>query len=197
MIYYFYKIVCDDLPEYVYVGSTMSYTNRKYEHKRSCSNENRKNYNCKIYQTIRANGGWNNWRMVCIHQQEVDNKRHAEQIEENYRVQLNGNMNDRRAFRTPEQYKEQRKEWDEQNKEQKKEWRKNNKESISEYKKEWYEQNKVRVLEQKKEYRETNKESIAEKSKEKIKCECGCEVRRDSLTRHKRSTKHIKLMQNI
>jgi hypothetical protein len=98
MIYYFYKIVCDDLPNFVYVGSTKAFANRKYRHKRNCNNENDKNYNYKIYQTIRANGGWDNWRMVCIHQQEVDNKRHAEKIEEDYRVELNGNMNTRVHF---------------------------------------------------------------------------------------------------
>jgi hypothetical protein len=109
MIYYFYKIVCDDLPNFVYVGSTMSFANRKYEHKRACNNENRKGYNYKIYRTIRENGGWDNWRMVCIHQQEVDNKRHAEKIEEDYRVELNGNMNTNRAFTNEEVAKELKK----------------------------------------------------------------------------------------
>jgi hypothetical protein len=156
MIYYFYKIVCDDLPNFVYVGSTMSFANRKYEHKRTCNNENRKNHNCKIYTTIRDNGGWDNFRMVCIHQQEVDNKRRAEQIEEDYRVELNGNMNDRRAFRTEEQRKEDQKE-----------------------------------------YRGNNKDYFNEYYKEKITCECGCEIRRNHIARHKRTDKHIKLIQNI
>jgi hypothetical protein len=156
MIYYFYKIVCDNLPNFVYVGSTKAFANRKYRHKGNCNNENGKNYNLKIYQTIRDNGGWDNFRMVCIHQQEVNNKRHAEKIEEDYRVELNGNMNTRRAFLSPEQ----RKEYD---KEHSKEYRKNNRDFIS----------------------------------EKIKCECGCEIRRGDLPRHKRSKKHIKLMQNI
>ena len=63
--------------------------------------------------------------------------------------------------------------------------------------KEYYETNKNHILEYYKEYREQNKESIAEKKKEKITCDCGCEIRRDSLPRHKLSQKHIKLMQNI
>jgi hypothetical protein len=178
MIYYFYKIVCDDLPNFVYVGSTKAFANRKYEHKRSCNNEKRSNYNFKIYQTIRENGGWDNWRMVCVHQQEVANKRQAEQIEEQYRVELNGNMNAYRAFLSPEQRKECRKEWYENN---------------PDYNKEYYETNKGYY----KEYRETNKEKISEYKKEKIKCECGCEITRDSLAKHKRTKKHIKLMQNI
>ena len=190
MIYYFYKIVCDDLPNFVYVGSTMSYANRKYEHKRNCNHENGKKYNCKIYRTIRENGGWDNFRMVCIHQEDVDNKRHAEQIEENFRVELNGNLNTNRAFLSPEQRKEYKKEWD-------KKYYFHNKDRFNEYNKEYYIDNKNHILEHQKEYREQNKESIAEKKKEKITCDCGCEIRRDSLPRHKLSQKHIKLMQNI
>jgi hypothetical protein len=160
MIYYFYKIVCDDLPNFVYVGSTKAFANRKYQHKGNCDNENGKKYNLKIYQTIRANGGWDNWRMVCIHQEDVDNKRHAEKIEEDYRLELNGNMNTIRAFRTEEQRKE--------------------------YHKEYH-----------KEYREDNKGSIYAHQSEKIKCECGREIRRGDLSRHKRTEKHIKLMEDI
>ncbi len=180
MIYYFYKIVCDDLPNFVYVGSTMSYTNRKYEHKRTCNNENRKGYNYKIYQTIRENGGWDNWRMVCIHQQEVDNKRHAEKIEEDYRIELNGNMNTHRAFITPEQEKEYKKEYY-------KEWCANN----ADYNKQYYENNKDYFSEKNKEWYETNKESIHAHRKEKITCECGCEICRGYLAAHKRTDKHI------
>ena len=164
MIYYFYKIVSDDLPNFVYVGSTKAFANRKYNHKLAYTNENDKRYNYKIYQTIRANGGWDNWRMVCIHQQEVDNKRHAEKIEEQYRVELNGNMNTRRAFLSPEQKKE----------------------DYKEYNKEYYEQNKDYYKDYYKEYHN-----------EKITCECGCEIRRGDLAKHKRTKKHIKLMQNI
>ena len=190
MIYYFYKIVCDDLPNFVYVGSTMSYANRKYEHKHACNNENRKGYNLKIYQTIRANGGWDNFRMVCIHQQEVDNKRHAEKIEEDYRVELNGNMNMRRAFRSEEQKKEDKKE-------DNKEWRKNNKESISEHKKEYYQANKDKINEKNKEYNEQNKAKINERKCEVIICECGFTYTHNHKARHMKSQRHIKLMQNI
>jgi hypothetical protein len=203
MIYYFYKIVCDDLPEHVYVGSTMAFANRKYKHKGNCNNENRKDYNLKIYQTIRDNGGWDNWRMVCIHQEDVDNKRQTEQIEEDYRVELNGNMNMRRAFRSEEQKKEYNKEYvkkyrennKEYYKEYLKEWREQNKESIIEKKKEYYETNKEQLDEKNKEYYEDNKKHILEYRKEKITCECGCFIRKDGLKDHRKTNKHIKLME--
>jgi len=216
MIYYFYKIVCDDLPEHVYIGSTMAYANRKYQHKSDCYNENRKTYNLKIYQTIRANGGWDNWRMVCIHQEDVVNKREAEKIEESYRLELNGNMNERRSFRSPEQKKEQKKEWYKNNPEYNKQYIQDNKDSIAEKKKEYREQNKNHIAEQKKEYAEKNKEKISqqkkeyreqnkvkiseqkkeyyENNKEIITCECGCFIRKDGLKDHHKTNKHIKLM---
>lgn len=45
-------------------------------------------------------------------------------------------------------------------------------------------------------YYEKNKEKYKEQRKEKILCECGCVVRRDSIARHKKTDKHEKLMQN-
>ena len=182
MIYYFYKIVCDDLPDYVYVGSTMAFTNRKYNHKSICNNENCKDYNLKIYQTIRANGGWDNFKMICIHQQEVENRRMAEKIEEDFRLELKANMNAKRAFLSEEDKKEHKKEYC-------KEWRENNSEHIKQY----LEDNKEHY----KEYYENNKEHIRQYTSEKITCECGCKIIRHHIARHKRTPKHIKLMENI
>lgn len=57
-----YKIVCNDLSiTDLYVGSTTDFTMRKYRHKFNCKAHVRKLYNC-----IRANGGWNNWSMIEI-----------------------------------------------------------------------------------------------------------------------------------
>ena len=66
MPYCIYKICCDDVPDYVYVGSTKAFRERKRHHKYSCTNVNGKSYHSKIYTTIRDNGGWDNWRMVII-----------------------------------------------------------------------------------------------------------------------------------
>ena len=124
-MYYFYKIVCEDLPNYAYIGSTRSLRHRKSQHKTNCNNENRKMYNCKLYKTIRENGGWDNWRMVCIQQGEYENKRSAEIKEEELRLELNGNMNSQRCYITEEQKKEQ----------------------LKECKKEYYSENREKILE--------------------------------------------------
>ena len=95
-----------------------------------------------------------------------------------------------------------------------KEWREDNKEKLTEYNKEYYENNKQSILEYHKkynennkekltEYRENNKEKIAEYNKkyyknktiEKVTCECGCIIRKDGLKDHKKTSKHIKLME--
>ena len=62
-----YKIVCNDLNvKDLYVGHTTDFKRRKSQHKSICINEKSNRYNLKIYQTIRQNGGWNDWKMIEI-----------------------------------------------------------------------------------------------------------------------------------
>ena len=62
-----YKIVCNDLEiKETYVGHTTNMVKRRYSHKSSCNNEKCIHHNYKIYQTIRANGGWDNWSVIQI-----------------------------------------------------------------------------------------------------------------------------------
>jgi len=109
--YIFYKIFKEDLDE-VYVGCTSNFHSRKRDHKHGCNNENSKSYNLKIYKTIRENGGWDEFKMIQIGTRENITKREAEQIEEEYRLELKSTMNGQRAFRTEEQKKEYYKEYD-------------------------------------------------------------------------------------
>ena len=54
MEYIFYKISCSDesITEF-YIGSTINFTRRKFQHKSSCHNINNRAYNYKIYTIIR------------------------------------------------------------------------------------------------------------------------------------------------
>tara|TARA_R100000951_G_scaffold93570_1_gene82135 strand:+ start:34 stop:543 length:510 start_codon:yes stop_codon:yes gene_type:complete len=71
-------------------------------------------------------------------------------------------------------------------------------------KKEYREDNKEKVAERKKKYYENNKEKVAERKKkwynlfgkEKITCECGCVVIKNSLAIHKKSNKHLELIKD-
>jgi len=186
--YIFYKIVCisDDI-DLCYIGSTANWKERQRTHKLACNNENISAYNTKIYQAIRANGGWENFKMVQLGTREQLTKREAEQVEEEYRQELKANMNTKRCYITEEQKQEYKKEYYE-----------TNKEIVNEVKKDYYETNKEWFLEQAKEYRETNREIINEKASEKVKCEC-CNLlmRKNNLSRHKKTEKYLNNMNNI
>ena len=187
--YIFYKIVCEDCPDYIYIGSTKSFRSRKYQHKSNCININQKSYNLKLYEKIRENGGWNNWNMIIIDEEDDLTFTQARIKEEELRLKYNGNLNLYKAYTTEEEAKERnkkimknyyennkekltqyKKEYIEKNKEQVKEYKKkyneNNKEKYREYKKLYYQKNKEEITEYKKEYYENNKEALAEKKKE-------------------------------
>jgi len=144
--YIFYKIVCEDCPDYIYIGSTKSFRSRKYQHKINCNNEK---INLKIYQKIRDNGGWDNWNMIIIDEADNLTFTQARIIEEELRLKFNGNLNSNKAY-IPNRI------------EQRKTYRENNKEKIAEYRKQYKENNKEKIKENKKKYRENNKEKIAE-----------------------------------
>ena len=63
--------------------------------------------------------------------------------------------------------------------------------------KEYYENNKQDLNKQNKEYNKKNKEHITEQKKQKITCECGCIFRKDGLLQHQKTSKHIKLMEEL
>jgi hypothetical protein len=155
-----YKIVCNDLNiTDVYVGSTTDFTRRKNEHKRCCTNEKTKSYNLKVYQTIRGNGGWNNFTMVEIEKYSCIDSNEAHARERYYLELLNAKLNIQIPTRTHKEYCETNKN---QLTEYNKEYRKVNKEQIAEQKKEYRKANKEQIVEYKKQYRETNKEKITD-----------------------------------
>ena len=81
-----YKICCkDNSIKDVYIGHTTNFTQRKYLHKTNCINS--KN-NLKIYTTIRANGGWNNWDMIELAKYNCKNQTEA-RIKEQLHFEVN------------------------------------------------------------------------------------------------------------
>ncbi len=158
MSYCIYKICCDDLPDYVYVGSTKAFRERKRKHKSDCTNVNGNHYNYKIYTTIRENGGWDNWRMVIIEECGDITLTQARIKEEEWREKLKANMNSMPCYKTEEQKKEKADV-------RKKEYYEENKDKIKEYKNEWYEENKEKIRERERVYREENKEKIRERER--------------------------------
>ena len=89
--------------------------------------------------------------------------------------------------------------------EQRKVYYDTNKEKINQQQREAYARNKEKHHEREKEYRETHKEQINEKNRryqqshkeeikakksEKVTCECGAVIARNSITEHKKSNRH-------
>ena len=129
-----YKIVCknEDVKD-VYVGSTTRFNERRREHKKHCINKIYKEYNYKVYQMIRENGGWDNWDMIEIIKQPCKDGDESHALERHYYELLNCNMNTLVPGRT--------------HKESSKEYRQQNKDKIKQYKHEYYQKKKERKAE--------------------------------------------------
>ena len=181
-----YKIEHVDDESLVYVGHTTSFNMRKTEHKNSCYNEKGKQYNLKVYQMIRDNGGWENFIMIEVEKYPCNDKREAERRENEVMKELKANMNTINSFRTEEEITEYKKE-------NGKAYRQSNKSKIQEKNKKYYESNKPKIQEQMKDYREANKDKI----NGKVTCECGCEVVKRCLKRHQVTKKHLNILKNM
>jgi hypothetical protein len=90
----FYKICCKD-PSIndVYIGHTTNFIQRKYAHKQGCLNIKSQNYNCKLYNVIRDNNGWDNWRMEIIAFHDCDGLMTAKKYEQVYFEQYKATLN--------------------------------------------------------------------------------------------------------
>ena len=184
-----YEIKCKDenITE-VYIGHTTNFDQRYRLHKCSCNNENQKGYNYKIYQTIRANGGWDHWEMVGIENYPCDNVNEARDRERYWIELLSSSLNIVIPNRSKKEYgkiyrivhkeeiAEKAKVYRKINIDKIKKYIQNHLEKIKDQKKEWYENHKEVILEKAKERYEENKDEklkyqkeYAEKHQEKIK----------------------------
>jgi hypothetical protein len=129
---------------YTYIGSTTSFDNRRSGHKSTIYNENKKAYNCKLYKTIRENGG--DWTMSKFKLFPCESKIELEIEEERCRQGINANLNERAcssgidySSMTQQEYKQQ---YYQQNREQYQEYYEKNCEQIKAKQREKYHQNK-------------------------------------------------------
>jgi hypothetical protein len=68
-----YKLCCDGINDF-YIGSSFDMKERKLKHKSDCNNAKCKQYNYKVYQYIRDNGGYENWKYEILVEKEFENK---------------------------------------------------------------------------------------------------------------------------
>jgi len=202
-----------------YVGSTVNFNRRKQQHKSYCNNNKDKKYNMTIYKKIRETG-WDNWDMVLIEKYPCKDKMELHKKEREFIERLKPSLNGLIPSRTPKEYRddnkeqiairekkyyqdnkeivaEKRKEYYNDNQkeilEKKEKYRKDNKKMLSEKAKEYRDDNKEVLKEKRKEYYNNNKKEILQKQIVKVRCEtCNREFNKSSLTKHKKTQKHIK-----
>ena len=145
-----------------------------------------------MYQTIRANGGWHQFKMIEIGSAEQLTQRQACAIEETYRIALKADMNSQRCFATLETTKEQ-----------KKQYRINNAEKLKEQQKQYHIDNIEKIKEQQKQYRIDNAKYFIQyridnkcKINEKHNCVCGGRYTTSNLSRHIKSQSHQSYIKN-
>ncbi len=100
-----YKLCCDGINEF-YIGSTWDMKERKRHHKFACNNANSKEYNYKVYQYIRENKGFENWKFEILVEKEFENKNALHIKEKEIINLLKPALNSRNAYRTKEELKE-------------------------------------------------------------------------------------------
>ena len=207
---------------FIYIGSTCNFNKRMIEHKSSCNNIKSKSYNLKIYQTIRLNGGWDEFEKEKIKHVCCENRNELREIEGMF-IKKIGTINCMIAGRTNKKYREDNKaelakknkkyrennrdkikQYYEYNKDKAKEYYEDNRAKLTEYKKQYYENNKDKVKqyyknnkdkisENRKQYYENNKERISEQQKQKIICPiCGVFTRKYTIKSHQKTKKCLK-----
>jgi len=98
----FYKIFCKDPAiKGLYVGLTTNFVQRRHTHKQSCKNEKAMNHNCKLYNTIRNSGGWDNWQMEIIAFHNCADSYEARKKEQEYFEKLGATLNSIDPFPKP------------------------------------------------------------------------------------------------
>lgn len=200
---YVYKLVSNDiLVKDFYIGSTDNMRIRKSKHKHHCNNEVGKSYNLRVYQHIRANGGWQNWDLIEVEMLEYDRKPEL-YARERYHLELLGaTLNSLVPNRTQAEYREDNKEhikqqqaeWYQNNaehiKQQKKQYHEDNAEQIKQRHKQYYQNNTEQIKQQQAEYRIDNVEHIKQRDKQKHICPCGGKYTQANKAQHLKTAKH-------
>lgn len=97
MKYYIYQIVDKNNPNEFYIGSTNCFSSRLSKHRKNAYNKCGKNYWCKLYQYIRAKGGWENFEFSILEAGICQEKINIKQKEQEYIEKLKPTLNSIKA----------------------------------------------------------------------------------------------------
>jgi hypothetical protein len=88
-----YKIVCNDLNvTECYVGHTTDFVRRKRQHKFNSTYSKGKEFNTKLYKTIRDEGGFGNWCMIEIEKYPCKDVQEAKKKEREWIENINSKL---------------------------------------------------------------------------------------------------------
>ena len=183
-----YKLV-NNVDDEIYVGSTC---NPLYKRKGSHKSSAKIHPNIKVYNHLNE-VGWENVEIVLIENFSCDLKDELHRRERYWIDTLKPSLNKVIPTRTNQEYKQipevknNNRIWMNENYTHKPE----NKQRKKNYDAEYNKANKEVISQKKKEYRKANKELISQKKKEVITCECGSTFRKDDLSQHKKTKKHL------
>ena len=150
-----YKICCADTGiKDIYIGSTTDFVDRKYKHKKSYTKPYDTNHNYYVYQFMRENGGWDNWRMILIEKYPCNDKTELRQREQYWIDLLEPTLNKCRAYSSHEDVLIR-----------KSEYNMVNRDTLNEYKLQYYKDNKELLNQQMKEWYIKNKKDISMKAR--------------------------------
>ena len=179
MEYTFYKI---QVGNECYVGSTKDFKKRLQKHKSNCHCEIGRDYNIKVYQSIRE-VGWDKIDVMIIDKIIYNSKHEALDMETKYMLMFNAKLNSCYPKRSKEEYQLDNKE---RINNRRKLFYKENKERINNVAKEYYDDNRERLIQHQHEYYVNNRQLVSQRRKLKGCCDiCGKEMRKDSIRQHK------------
>ena len=149
--YTMYKILPKNAAlEYCYIGHTNNFAFRKQQHRVPCIDTSHSKAHIKLYETIRNNGGWDEWEMIELEKFCDKTKLEARIREQELIIEHNANLNMLSAYITEDERQANKKAITEK-------FRAENKEYLAEQTKKYKEEHKEVIAEQMKKYREENK----------------------------------------
>jgi len=158
--YTMYKILPKNATlDYCYIGHTNNFAFRKQQHKAPCIDTSHSKAHIKLYETIRNNGGWDEWEMIELEKFNDKTKLEARIREQELIKEHSANLNMLSAYITEDERQANKKAITEK-------FRTENKEYLAEQTKKYKEEHKEVIAEQMKKYRAENKEKISQKKKE-------------------------------
>ena len=185
-----YHIYCNITGETYYGSTVNTLAKRIGQHRDEAKKENSKK---NVASKSIINRG--DYDCSLIEKYECNNKQELH-ARERYWIENNECVNKKIPGRTKKEWYEANKD---KNKKREKGYYEANKDKISERDREYRQNNKDKVVKKSKAYYENNKEKISEKKKmaQKLVCECGCELRRDSLHHHRKTKFHQEFMDSL